>query len=231
MILIWKGAGVLVAVIWFASILTGDRLAEALFGPRASPGIHNLTVEWLAAALTLALALLLRAQRATGVDAETGAEVVVRPEHSLFWIPVVAWPAIFFVIGVVVYLGAPGPAPPILEVTPAAAAKAKEAAAAKSLRRGWRVRVEAYWPKGLASPVYSVEAVAGLDRSRDYEFEAGGIKVAVLKRQVEMLRGARLDFGGEGAGEGFRVSNPNFEGEQLEKWRRDLELERPPGAR
>jgi Fe-S cluster assembly iron-binding protein IscA len=231
MILIWKGAGILVAVIWFVSILAGDELAAALFGPQASPGIHNLTVEWLAAVLTLALALLLRLQRVTGIDPQTGAEVTVRPDHSLFWIPVIVWPAIFLALGIFAYYEAPAPSPPVLEVTPAAAAKAREAAAAKSLPRSWRVRIEAYWPKGLESPAYSIQAVTGLDRARDYEFESAGVKVVVLKRQVDMLRGARLDYVEKNGEEGFLVNNPNFEGERVEKWRRDLELESPPDAK
>ncbi len=103
MILIWNGAGVLVAVIWFVSIFAGDKLAKALFGPGASRGIHNLTGEWLAAGVTLALALFLRSQRAIGIDPHTGQEVVVRPNHSLFWIPVSVWPVIFFILGIVVY--------------------------------------------------------------------------------------------------------------------------------
>jgi hypothetical protein len=103
MILIWNGAGILVAVIWFVSILAGDRLAKALFGPDASRGIHNLTGEWLAAGLTLVLALLLRTQREIGIDPKTGQEVVIRPNHSLFWIPVIVWPFIFFLLGIVVY--------------------------------------------------------------------------------------------------------------------------------
>jgi Fe-S cluster assembly iron-binding protein IscA len=227
MILIWKGAGILVAVIGLVAICTGDKLAEALFGPQASPSIHNLTVQWLAAALTLVLALLLRIPRSIGIDPQTGAEVVIRPNHSLFWIPVIVWPIIFFILGIVVYYRTPTPAPALFEVTPAAAAKIKQQAAAKSLPRGWYVRLEAYCQRGVDAPLYSLEIVTTVDPARDYEFKASGIKIAVLKRQVEMLRGAQLDVGEQDGEVKFRVNNPNLEGEQLEKWRRDLELERP----
>jgi len=44
-----------------------------------------------------------------------------------------------------------------------------------------------------------------------------------LIRQVEMLQGAEIDFA-EGK---FRVNAPNLEGEQLNKWKRSLELEVP----
>jgi hypothetical protein len=103
MILIWNGAGVLVFWIWLMSIFAGDYLAKALFGANASNGMHNITGEWLAASLTLGLALLLRKQRTAGVHPQTGEEIVLRPCHSLFFIPVIVWPAIFFVLGIVVY--------------------------------------------------------------------------------------------------------------------------------
>lgn len=225
MILVWNGAGILVAVIWFVSVLTGDNLAVAMFGPQASHRIHNLTVQCLAAILTLLLAVVLRTQRSIGFDPETGADVIVRPNHSLFWIPVNVWPAIFLAIGIVGYFQTPAPSPVLFEVTPLAASKIRQEAAAMPLAREWYVRVEAYWPKGVCSPQYSVEIVTTLNRARDYEFEAIGINILVLKRQVDMFRGAKLDYE-EKAAEGFRVDNPNFQGDQLEKWRRDLELER-----
>ena len=73
--------------------------------------------------------------------------------------------------------------------------------------------------------------VSDIDRALDYEFKVSGIKVAILKRQVEMLRGARVDYGDEDGEEEFRVSNPNFEGEDLEKWKPSLKSERPPSVR
>src|SRR5205807_2226143 len=60
MILIWKGLGGVVAIIWFCSLLIGDPLAKMLFGPNASRGLHNITGEWLAAILTLSFAVILR---------------------------------------------------------------------------------------------------------------------------------------------------------------------------
>ncbi|HEX4612981.1 MAG TPA: hypothetical protein VH092_32625 [Urbifossiella sp.] len=232
MILVWHGAGILVAVIWFASILVGDRLVTALIGPQASPAISNLTGEWLAAALTLALALLLRIPRAVAIDAETGRQCAIRPKHALFWIPVSVWPVIFFVLGIVVYFHAPSPSPAVFAVTPEAATKAKVAAAEMSLRKDWYVRLEASWPARAVSPKYSVRIVTDLNTTRDYMFEASGILVIVPKRQVEMLRGAEvLDFGEFDGEDRVRIRNPNLEGEQVKKWRRALELESPPGRR
>jgi Fe-S cluster assembly iron-binding protein IscA len=227
MIVIWKGAGILVAVIWFTSIFTGDWVARKLFGPDASMALHNLTCQWLAAIFTLGLALILRTQRESRLDPDSGQTVVVPAGHSLFFIPVIVWPAIFFLIGIVIYFSAPTPSPELFGATPAAVAKVTQVAAAKSLPKVWHVRLEAYWPKGVSSPRYSVELATNLDRARDYAFETSGIKIVVLKRQVEMLRGAQLDFGEQDGEEKFQVSNPNFEGEKLKKWKRDLELEHP----
>jgi hypothetical protein len=102
MILISKGAGGVVAFIWFVSILAGDKVCDALFGPNTSNGRHNLTGEWLAAALTLVFALLLRLDHETAVNPQTGQQIVIHSSHSLFFIPVIVWPAIFFVLGIAV---------------------------------------------------------------------------------------------------------------------------------
>jgi hypothetical protein len=111
MILIWQGAGILVAVIWVSSIFAGDWLAKAVFGTEVSGGLCNLTGEWLAATLTLGLALLVRKQRKLRPDPDSGRMVEVATAHSLFFIPVIAWPVIFFALGIAVYFHAPGRAP------------------------------------------------------------------------------------------------------------------------
>jgi len=98
-----KGAGSLVAAIWIVSIVAGDPLAALLIGPNASRAIHNFTGEWLAAAITLAFAILLRTQTEIGVHPETKEEAVIHSSHSLFFIPVAVWSAIFFILGIVVW--------------------------------------------------------------------------------------------------------------------------------
>jgi Fe-S cluster assembly iron-binding protein IscA len=54
--------------------------------------------------------------------------------------------------------------------------------------------------------------------SADYAFVSGGLRVVVLKRQVDMFRGAEIDYGEKDGRQGFLVNNPNFEGELLKKW-------------
>jgi Fe-S cluster assembly iron-binding protein IscA len=231
MILIWKGAGILVAVIWFVSIIAGDRLARAMFGEDVSSGRCNLTGEWLAAALTLGLGLVLRWLHEPRPNPEGGPPIEASDDHSFFFIPVLVWPAIFFFIGILACYSAAAPSPAVFDLTPAAATKVKQEAAAKSMPSGWYVRIVAYWPKNDTSPRYAVSLASDIDRARDYEFKKGGIRVAILKRQVEMFRGARVDYGDEDGEVGFHVSNPNFEGEQLEKWRQNLIVENPSGIR
>ncbi|HTU23466.1 MAG TPA: hypothetical protein VMG10_35850 [Gemmataceae bacterium] len=221
MIIVWQGAGILVAVIAVAALFAGDKVAEALFGPEASSAIHNLTVQWFAGTLTLALAVLLRIPRFFETESETKQEVVVRTKHTFFFIPVGVWAAIFFALGIVVYYVTPRPGPAICEVTPSAIAEMKQREHAKPGNR--YVRIKAYWPKGARSPQYSIRPVPSVNPKTDYEFNTSEVKIVVLKRQVEMLQGAEIDFV-EGK---FRVNNPNLEGEQLNKWKRSLELEGP----
>jgi iron-sulfur cluster assembly protein len=53
----------------------------------------------------------------------------------------------------------------------------------------------------------------------DYTFESGGVKVVVLARQIELLRGTTVDFGRSSEGDkvGFKVENPNFMGEACKR--------------
>jgi hypothetical protein len=126
MILIWQGAGILVAVIWVFSIFAGDWLAKAVFGTEVSGGLCNLTGEWFAATLALGLALLVRKQRELRLDPDSGRTVEVATSHSLFFIPVIAWPVIFFALGIVGYFRAPAHAPAPLDVTPSVSTKLKQ---------------------------------------------------------------------------------------------------------
>jgi Fe-S cluster assembly iron-binding protein IscA len=228
MILIWRGAGILVVVIGIGSVVASDPLARALFGSGVSAGVRYLTGMWLAAALTLAFALVLR--RVQRVDPENGPEPPVTA-HSLFFIPVVAWPVIFFALGPALYLSVAPSGPPLVELSPRASERVSQAAAAKGSSRVWHFRMEAHWPKGEDAPQYKMDVVSGRAGEYDAAFETNGIRVAVPKYQADMFRGARVDLAEAGGEESFVVHNPNFEGEQLEKWRPVLESQRRPGAR
>jgi iron-sulfur cluster assembly protein len=60
----------------------------------------------------------------------------------------------------------------------------------------------------------------------DHICESRGIKIALFKRQIDMLRGTEIDFGKENGKEGFKVENPNFKDESAKKWLPLLEKEK-----
>jgi iron-sulfur cluster assembly accessory protein len=60
----------------------------------------------------------------------------------------------------------------------------------------------------------------------DQVSESAGVKVVTFKRQTEMLRGCRVDYGEEDGREGFKIHNPNFDGESARKWIALLEKEK-----
>jgi iron-sulfur cluster assembly accessory protein len=52
----------------------------------------------------------------------------------------------------------------------------------------------------------------------DYIVQSGSLKVVVWNDQVEMLKGSEIDYGEMDGKSGFKVKNPNFEGEAATKW-------------
>lgn len=60
----------------------------------------------------------------------------------------------------------------------------------------------------------------------DYIFETEGVSVVILRRQVDMLRGTQVDFVEENGKVGFKVENPNFNGDWTKKWLPVLEGEK-----
>lgn len=61
--------------------------------------------------------------------------------------------------------------------------------------------------------------------TEDCVCESAGVSVVAARRQVEMLRGARVLYGEADGKKGFRVENPNFEGEAARTWLAALEGE------
>jgi iron-sulfur cluster assembly protein len=110
------------------------------------------------------------------------------------------------------------PTLPVAELTPSALAKIKDVVASAGLVGAWSLRLEASWPKGVCSPQHKMRFDADPPSSEDHAFESGGIKIVVLKRQVDMLRGTEIDYGEKGGRQGFIINTPNFKGELLEKW-------------
>jgi hypothetical protein len=100
---IWKGFGFLVAVICFAALGLTELVSENITNDEQFYQQHGWVVligMLVAAALTYGLhrLLLLQKQRVL-IDKETGEEVVLSADHSLFFIPVQLWPVVFVVLG------------------------------------------------------------------------------------------------------------------------------------
>jgi len=103
-------------------------------------------------------------------------------------------------------------------VTPRAAKRVREIVASAAIKGDWALRLQASWPKGICCPQHKLDIETNLSSPSDTRLESGGIRVIVLKRQVDMFRGAQIDFGEKNGRQGFLVDNPNFEGELLKKW-------------
>jgi len=102
--IIWSGLGFLVVVFGFAALILTEIVSEKLTGDDEFYQQHGWVIligMLVAAALTYGLhRVLLRQKARVLIDKETGQEIVVRPNHSLFFIPVKWWPAVFTAIGV-----------------------------------------------------------------------------------------------------------------------------------
>lgn len=103
--IIWRGLGILVAVICFAALILTEKVSENITGDDQFYQQHGWVVLiglLVAATLTYGLHRLLRLQKGRVViDKETGEEIVLSPKHSLFFIPVQLWPAVFVILGLV----------------------------------------------------------------------------------------------------------------------------------
>jgi hypothetical protein len=105
MILVWRGVGLFVAVIWVASMVAGVFLADVLFGKDTHARVAVLTGSVLAALLTLPLAWLVRRGAAAEKAGAARPDAGPPESHDLFFVPVGWWPLIFVVLGVACYFG------------------------------------------------------------------------------------------------------------------------------
>jgi hypothetical protein len=103
--IIWKGAGFIVAVIAFASLVLTEFLVESLLRDEKFYQHHGWPklVAFVAAALIvypIARYLDAREERAP-VDPATGKRVVLKSNHSLFFVSVRTWPIVLVLLGFV----------------------------------------------------------------------------------------------------------------------------------
>jgi iron-sulfur cluster assembly protein len=117
---------------------------------------------------------------------------------------------------------------PVLTVKPKAAAEVRRIITEQQRQGGvpekiyLRVRVV---PGGCQGFQHKLDLDPRVSRE-DLTFESGGVRVVVFKRQVEMLRGAEVDYVDAPDKRGFAITNPNFRGEAAKKWLPLLAMEK-----
>jgi hypothetical protein len=103
--IIWRGFGFLVAIIALVALALTEQVSERITSDQQFYQQHGwvaLVGMLIAAALTYGLHRLLILQKGRAViDKETGQEIVLRSDHSLFFVPVKLWPVVFVVLGLV----------------------------------------------------------------------------------------------------------------------------------
>ena len=103
--IIWSGAGFLVAVIAFLTLLLAEVSVEKIFHDDSyyqSHGWPKLLAFCIAGCLVLPLGRYLNRKGArTLIEKDTGREIVQKANHSLFFINVKYWPYILFALGMV----------------------------------------------------------------------------------------------------------------------------------
>lgn len=102
--IVWSGFGFLIALIGIGALVGTEIIAEKITGIehyyQANPWLI-LVGMLLAAAITfLANKTFLASQAKAVLDKETGQEIVLRKEHTLFFIPSKWWPVLFVGIGI-----------------------------------------------------------------------------------------------------------------------------------
>ncbi len=105
--IIWSGLGFIVGIIGFGCLLLSEYITEFAFKDENYYQMHGwpkLAALLLAASLTWLLSTILDMKKAKVlIDKETGQEVVLRPNHAFFFIPIRFWPYIYIVLGVVFF--------------------------------------------------------------------------------------------------------------------------------
>lgn len=106
--IIWSGLGFLVAVIVFGFSLMANLISDSISGNEIYWKTHQwpLAVSLLCSSLACwFLGNFLRNRKAKVlIDKETGEEVVLKPSHSLFFVPMPYWGPILLVVGIAVLM-------------------------------------------------------------------------------------------------------------------------------
>src|SRR5262245_27003833 len=100
---------------------------------------------------------------------------------------------------------------------PAAVTAVQQAAKFSGRNTKFWVRVEVHMPGGPETLQHTLDLEFVPPRAEDREFLSGGLPVVVLADQVEMLEGCTVDHGEKDGKVGFKIKNPNFEGDNAWK--------------
>jgi Fe-S cluster assembly iron-binding protein IscA len=106
---------------------------------------------------------------------------------------------------------------------PAAVTAVQQTAKTNGLKNKFWVRIEVHLSAGPETLRHTLDIEPNPPRAQDREFVSGGLPVVVLANQVEMLKGCTVDHGEEDGKVGFKIENPNFEGDNAWKWLQELE--------
>lgn len=103
--IIWNGLGFLVAIITFLLLLLTEYITELLFRDESYYQAHawpKLLALSLAGAVIGPLGMYLnRKQGKVMIEKETGKEVLIKPDHTFFFIRMEYWGPILFILGVI----------------------------------------------------------------------------------------------------------------------------------
>jgi hypothetical protein len=103
--IVWRGYGILVLVFTIVGYALGKAGAEQIWGSPLPAGYRSsseLVGMLLAAAIVYGLHRLIDAKQAPRafIDKATGEELIVKPRHDLFFVPLKFWPYILALLGV-----------------------------------------------------------------------------------------------------------------------------------
>jgi iron-sulfur cluster assembly accessory protein len=114
---------------------------------------------------------------------------------------------------------------PPVAVTPKVVAALRQIVNGDPVTGTWYLRLRVL-PGGCCGYQHKLDLDTNMPSASDHAFASGGIKVVVLRRQLEMLRGAQVDYGEKDGKQGFMVKNPNFEGAAATRWLAALEVDK-----